>query len=162
MLVNGQILPDEVDRYRFSARKDQCLVVEAVARGLVPYIADAVPGWFQAILFMYDAKGREVACADAFRFRQDPVLFYKVPAAGEYTVEIRDSIYRGREDFVYRLKIGELPFITSVFPLGAPRGDHTPAVKLFGRNLPDDAARFAADPPAASVRHLFVSREGLV
>ena len=50
-------------------------------------------------------------------------------------VEIRDSIYRGREDFVYRLAVGELPFITGVFPLGARSGAKT-AVQVSGWNLP--------------------------
>ena len=28
------------------------------ARGLVPYLADAVPGWFQATLGVYDISGK--------------------------------------------------------------------------------------------------------
>ena len=52
-----------------------------------------------------------------------PVLYYEIPADGEYVVEIKDAIYRGREDFVYRITIGELPFVTSIFPLGGPAGD---------------------------------------
>jgi hypothetical protein len=35
---------------------------------------------------------------------------------------IHDSIYRGREDFVYRITVGELPFVTSIFPLGGQMG----------------------------------------
>jgi len=58
--VNGQILPGEVDRYRFAATKGQRLVVAAGARQLIPYIADAVPGWFQATLTLYDSQGREL------------------------------------------------------------------------------------------------------
>ena len=50
-------------------------------------------------------------------------------------VEIRDSIYRGREDFVYRITLGELPYVTSIFPLGGPAGAQT-TVELKGWNLP--------------------------
>ena len=39
---------------------------------------------------------------------------------------INDAIYRGREDFVYRVTVGELPFVTSIFPLGRPRGRPPP------------------------------------
>ena len=46
-----------------------------------------------------------------------------MPADGEYIVEIKDAIYRGREDFVYRVAIGEFPFVTGVFPLGGPAGE---------------------------------------
>jgi len=136
-VVNGQIMPGGVDRYRFSAREGQRLVITAAARELAPYLADAVPGWFQAVLSLYDAKGREVAYADHFRFDPDPVLFYKVPKDGDYILQIRDSIYRGRDDFVYRITAGELPFVTGIFPLGGPAGKQT-TVKLTGWNLPAD------------------------
>lgn len=161
LLVNGQIMPGDVDRYKFAARKGQQLVIEASARALIPYIADAVPGWFQAVLSLYDAQGKEVAVADDYRFSPDPVLFYDVPANGQYTLAIRDSIYRGREDFVYRVQIGELPFITSVSPLGAPRGDKPVIVKLFGKNLPWLPTTVAVDQAAPSVRYVSITAGGL-
>ena len=102
---------------------------------MIPYLADAVPGWFQAALSLYDAQGHELAYADHYRFHPDPVLFYEVPADGEYVLQIRDSIYRGREDFVYRITVGELPFVTGIFPLGGPAGAQT-TVELTGWNLP--------------------------
>ena len=162
VLANGQIMPGDVDMFKFSARKGQHLVIEASARALIPYIADAVPGWFQAILTLYDAQGKEVAVADDYRFNQDPVLFYDVPANGDYTLEIRDSIFRGREDFVYRVQVGELPFVSSVFPLGAPRGDKPVSVKLFGKNLPVDSTTVAVDQAAPAIRYISVASEPLI
>ena len=134
-VANGQILPGDVDRFRFKARKGQRLVVAVSARQLIPYLPDAVPGWFQATLALYDSKGNELAYADHFRFSPDPVLYYEIPADGQYVVEIRDSIYRGREDFVYRIALGELPFVTSIFPLGGRAGASS-TVELAGWNLP--------------------------
>jgi hypothetical protein len=84
----------------------------------LPYISDAVPGWFQATLALADSSGREVRYADHFLFHPDPVLYYEIPEDGAYVLEIHDSIYRGREDFVYRIEVGELPFVTGIFPLG--------------------------------------------
>jgi len=133
--VNGQILPGGVDRYRFQARKGMQLVVVATARDLIPYLPDAVPGWFEAALALYDTKGRELAHADHYLFHPDPVLHYEIPKDGEYVVEIRDSIYRGREDFVYRITLGELPYVKGIFPLGGPAGAET-TVELWGWNLP--------------------------
>ena len=127
--------PGETDRYRFQAHAGQSLVIAASARDLIPYLADAVPGWFQAVLTLYDAEGKEVAYDDDYRFHPDPVIHYVVPRDGEYTVEIKDAIYRGREDFVYRLTMGELPFVTDVFPLGGRAGVKT-SVALAGWNLP--------------------------
>ena len=149
-VVNGQIIPREpdtvrygpdrftpgdADRYRFHARKDQQLVVAVAARELIPYLADAVPGWFQATLALYDAKGNELAYDDDYRFHPDPVLMFKVPEDGQYVIEIKDAIYRGRPDFVYRIAIGELPFVTGIFPLGGRAGAQT-TVALKGWNLP--------------------------
>ncbi len=134
-VANGQIMPGDVDRFRFKARKGQRIVAATGARSLIPYLADAVPGWFQATLALYDAQGREVAFADDYRFNPDPVLCCLIPADGEYILEITDAIYRGREDFVYRAVVGELPFITSIFPLGGTAGA-TATVQLKGWNLP--------------------------
>lgn len=133
-LLNGQVMPGDVDRFRFIGRAGQKLVFQARARELIPYLADAVPGWFQATLRVTNGEGEEVAFVDDFEYRPDPVLFFQVPADGEYTVEIRDAIYRGREDFVYRLQIGETPFVASIFPLGARLGEERVA-KIVGWNL---------------------------
>jgi hypothetical protein len=129
--------PGDADRYRFEARQGQHLVIAASARELIPYLADAVPGWFQATLSLCDAQGKELAYDDDFRFHPDPVIHYEVPKDGTYVMEIKDAIYRGREDFIYRISVGELPYITSIFPLGGRAGTQT-MIKLAGWNLPTD------------------------
>src|SRR5262249_3311269 len=138
-VLNGQMMPGAADPWRFHALKGQRLVAAAAARELIPYISDAVPGWFQAVITLRDAKGRELQTAGCYRFHPDPVMYYEVPEDGDYTLDIHDSIYRGREDFVYRVTAGELPFVTSVFPLGGKAGARTP-VELLGWNLPSGRA----------------------
>jgi hypothetical protein len=135
VVANGQILPGEVDRLRFHASKGCRLLVAVEARALIPYLADAVPGWFQATASLEDASGRELAYADDYRFNPDPVLFYEIPAEGDYALVIKDALFRGRQDFVYRVTIGELPFVSSVWPLGGAAGQST-TVELRGWNLP--------------------------
>jgi hypothetical protein len=135
VVANGQMMPGAKDQYRFHAKKGQQMVVAAAARELIPYVSDAVPGWFQAAITLHDAQGKQLASADHFLFHPDPVLHYEIPADGDYIAEIHDSIYRGREDFVYRLTIGELPVITSIFPLGGKTGTRT-AIQTSGWNLP--------------------------
>jgi hypothetical protein len=147
--VQARFTPGEADRYRFQAHKGQELVIAASARELVPYLPDAVPGWFQAVLTLYDSAGNELAYDDDYRFHPDPVLHYTVPQDGEYTVEIRDALYRGREDFVYRIAIGELPFVTSSFPLGGRAGSKT-TVQLTGWNLPATKMTIDAKHPLAT------------
>ena len=133
--ANGQMASGEVNRYRFQAHKGQRLVISADARQLIPYMADAVPGWFQAVLALYDAQGKEVAYDDDYRFKPDPTIFYQVPKDGQYVLAIYDAIYRGREDFVYRVTIGEMPFVTSIFPLGGRAGGPPPPIRMKGWNL---------------------------
>lgn len=138
LTINGQISPGDVDRFEFQASRGDKLVISASVRELIPYLADAVPGWFQCVLSLTDASGREVAYADSFHYRQDPVLYFDVPEDGLYTLAVHDSIYRGREDFVYRITLGELPFVTGVYPLGGRmREDVT--VELEGWNLTQQA-----------------------
>jgi len=112
--LNGQIMPGDTDCFRFSAKAGERILVQARARELLPYMADAVPGWFQATLKVYDDKQREIAYADDNLFHPDPVLTAKIPRDGIYTVEIRDAIYRGREDFVYRISMREAGKATAV------------------------------------------------
>lgn len=133
--VNGQLPPGGVDTYRFEAKAGQHLVVSVSARELIPYLADAVPGWVQAAVGLYDADGNEVAFDDDYRFRPDPVILYAIPRAGVYALKIHDSLYRGREDFVYRMTVGEVPFVTGVFPAGGRAGSRT-EVAVGGWNLP--------------------------
>jgi hypothetical protein len=135
MVINGQIFPGDVDRFAFEAKKGTKLVASCAARGLIPYLADAVPGWFQAVLHLYDDQGTEVAFADSLGFLHDPVLQYEVPKDGNYVIEVHDSIYRGREDFTYRITIGEIPYVTGLFPLGGRAGEHC-TVQVKGWNLP--------------------------
>lgn len=143
--INGRVLPGEVDNFSIQAKKGDQIVVSVQARHLIPYLADAVPGWFQAIVSLTSPQGEEVAYADDYHFDPDPVLFYKIPYDGEFHVRVHDSIYRGREDFVYRITIGALPFITGITPLGARTGSQTD-ITFLGGNLRDQAKQKFAAP----------------
>ncbi len=132
--MNGQVAAGEMNRYRFPASKGQRLVITAKARQLVPYVADGVPGWFQAVLRLHDPKGKEVAYNDDFLLQPDPVLYYEVPEDGEYVLTINEALFRGRESFVYRITVAEAPFVTSIFPLGGRVGEPI-KVEMNGWNL---------------------------
>lgn len=158
-VINGQVLGGEIDRFTFAGFAGQQLTLVVQARALMPYLADAVPGWFQATLALHDENGRELAYRDDFRFHPDPVLTYTLPADGLYTIEIKDAIFRGREDFVYRITAGELPFITSVFPLGTSTGEKTPFA-LRGWNIAPDAKLVALGEPDHKSRMVAVLSGG--
>ncbi|MCK5804422.1 MAG: peptidase [Lentisphaeria bacterium] len=154
-LLNGQIMPGESDRIRLRAKKGQNLVIRLQARRLIPYLADAVPGWFQAVMSLRDSKGDEVAWNDDYRFDPDPAIFYKVPADGVFELEIRDAIYRGRDDFVYRIAFGEFAFPAEVFPLGAQAGTMG-QITVQGWNLPPRTLELDTDPSGPPFRQMLV------
>uniref|UniRef100_Q020D2 Peptidase domain protein n=1 Tax=Solibacter usitatus (strain Ellin6076) TaxID=234267 RepID=Q020D2_SOLUE len=153
LVVDGQILDNDRDYFRFTAKAGETLVFSVQARSLLPFIADAVPGWFDPQLTVYDKSGKQVAFADDNRFLPDPAMFFKPPADGDYTLELRDIVYRGRGDFVYRMTMGALPFYTDVFPLGGRRGDEV-AVEYRGVNLRETHGSVTV--PAGAARTLTV------
>jgi hypothetical protein len=59
------------------------------------------------------------------------------PEAGRYGLAIRDRSYRGGAELTYRISIGTIPIVTSVFPLAVPKGKTT-TVHLSGVNLSTD------------------------
>jgi hypothetical protein len=159
--VNGQIASGEMNRYRFEARKDQRLIITALARQLIPYIADAVPGWFQPVLTLFDANGKEIAYMDDYRFRPDPIMVYRIPQDGEYVLAITDAIYRGREDFVYRITIGETPFVTSIFPLGGRVGEPV-SMKMKGLHLDDAETVLPPKDAEAGIHQVVANKDGFL
>jgi len=159
VVINGQILAGAVDRVRFKAAKGAQVVVQTCARALMPFLSDAVPGWFQAAVAIEDDHGHEIAFADHFRFDPDPVFCCVIPRDGEYLLKIRDSIYRGRDDFIYRVTLGDVPFITGMFPLGCRAGTQTTA-QLLGWNLPTETVILDATGKSAGKFPITVSRNG--
>jgi len=156
--MNGQIAAGEMNRYRFSASKGQRLVIAAKARELVPYVPDGVPGWLQAVLRLRDASGKEVAYNDDFRSDPDPVIFYEVPEDGDYLLTINEALFRGRESFVYRITVGELPFVTGIFPLGGRVGEPV-KIEVDGWNL-DNTTLSPPPPDAKPGQYLLAATNG--
>lgn len=130
----GQILPGEVDYFTFVAKKGTILVVNSKARLLIPYIADAVPGWFQPIMKLTNSKGKEIAFNDDYRFVVDPKIITRIAETDTFTLSIHDAIYRGREDFGYRVDIGEIPYLDYCYPCVGIEGKKT-TINLQGTNL---------------------------
>lgn len=105
LCINGQIYEGDIDIYQFWAKAGQELDLRVIARELRPFIADGVPGWFESIFTVYGPDGAELAYSDCTQYLPDPSLRLAVPESGVYTLALRDSIWRGRQDFVYRLLI---------------------------------------------------------
>ena len=136
-LINGRIIDGEVDQYKFMAKHGEEITIRVVARELMPFIGDGVPGWFQAVIGVKDAKtNKEVAFVDDFQNNPDPTMIFKAPRDSEYIIYIRDSIYRGREDFVYRMKIGKFAVVNNIYPRGGYKYNEKQSVRVNGMYLP--------------------------
>ncbi len=81
------------------------------------------------VLTITDRSGRILAES------YDSHLGHTFLEAGSYLLSMRDREYRGGSDFRYRLKRGEIPIVTSVFPMGMQRGSKGD-VKVDGVFLP--------------------------
>jgi WD40 repeat protein len=92
-----------VDYYRFEARQGQ-IGVQVVATK------------FDPVLLLTDARGNLLSES------ANGSLGYSCPTAGTYAIGIRDREFRGEPSMTYRLQIGDIPVVTSVFPLGLQRG----------------------------------------
>lgn len=126
-VANGQIFPGEVDSFELVLGKGETVECSVQARSLIPYLADAVPGWFQAVLALYGPDGRELAYSDDYGPDPDPRFRHTAASAGIHRLQIRDSIYRGRFDFVYRLEVRKVGAESASTPQAQPAGRASPA-----------------------------------
>ncbi|MYC75196.1 hypothetical protein F4X10_05400 [Candidatus Poribacteria bacterium] len=124
--VNGTITSiDDEDSFTFQLKKDARLICEVAAQ--------QVGSLLDSYLVLRDANGTEVAnsgLGNAF----DSVLDYTALETGKYTLHIRDIRYKGGDGYAYRLSIGELPYLETIFPLGGQRGTEN-TVTVTGANL---------------------------
>jgi hypothetical protein len=141
LTINGQINgAEDEDLFAFEAQEGQQLAFDV----------DAFPLNFSldSVLILRDAQGRELATGrDPSRF--DASLTYTFKKSGTYVIHVRDWTYTGGANYTYRLTVGAVPFITSVFPAGGQKG--TPVnVTLNGVNLGGAATQTVDVPDDAS------------
>ena len=126
LTVNGTIASiDDEDSFTFQLKKDARLICEVAAQ--------QIGSLLDSYLVLRDANGTEVAnsgLGNAF----DSVLDYTALETGKYTLHIRDIRYKGGDGYAYRLSIGELPYLETIFPLGGQRSTEN-TVAVTGANL---------------------------
>ena len=98
----------DIDCFRFEAKAGQEVGVQAVTA--------AIGSKLDAVVQLTAPNGQIVAEG------KSGLLGYACRQAGVYAVSIHDREFRGGADMPYRLHLGEIPIVTSVFPLGLQRG----------------------------------------
>ncbi len=118
--VHGSIgRAGDVDYYRFEAKAGQEIGVQ---------IQPVAKAKLDVVLQLIDADGRILTESTK------GLLGFACPKAGVYALGIRDREYRGDPGMKYELTMGNIPIVTSVFPLGVERGKEA-EIDLEGVNL---------------------------
>lgn len=131
--INGSFdVPGDVDRYLFSAKKDQRLIFETTSRR-----AGSPADLF---LVLANAQGQELTAVDDAA-PDDAQIDFKVPADGDYQLIVSELSRRAGPLYVYRVRV--TPF--------------APGFKLLARKLdPNKTATDVMDVPAGAAATLLV------
>ncbi len=161
VILDGRIFPGESDRYQVSFNAGQSYEIALQGRFFQPFIGDAVPGHFQPIIEIITPQGQSIRFVDDEYFNPDPAFTFKPPVTGVYTVVVRDNLYRGRADFVYRLLLRpgqrQYPHAPAPFPeLKVIPGRETIAI-----NRKNQVIKNVLRTPGQTAEYLFNGQAGM-
>ena len=153
--VAGVVTAEDVD----------CYTVSLPAGGRLSVAIDGIrldQEMFDPHVEIVDARGFVVAaCDDHPLLGQDAMLSAVVPAAGEYSVRVRESAFGGNDGCVYLLHIGDFPVPHLAWP---PAGRPRESLDVEWRGDPAGPFRqtvqLPADPPPGGVAEIVPVRDG--
>jgi Bacterial pre-peptidase C-terminal domain len=120
-VVSGRIEAlEDVDYFKFHAEAGQTMTFEVLCARIQDKIHD-LQKHADPMLTLYDARGTELAANDDFYFA-DPLLSYRFTRAGDYYIQVRDSIYGGDPRWVYALFVTNKPYVSHVYPMAGNPG----------------------------------------
>ncbi len=116
----------DTDEIEFEARAGQSLLFDLAGKSIGSKIG--------AVLTLFDEKGTWLASNNGFD-GGDPLLDFKVPAAGHYRLRIGDEMAGGSHEHFYRLSAGAFAEVVGCYPLSVAANKES-SVELIGFNLP--------------------------
>ena len=135
---------EDVDLFKFQITEPTTLNFHVLAMRLEDKVHD-LQTHVDPIITVRTASGSTVAAADN-RYAADPLLKCRIEHPGEYLLEIRDVRYEGNAHWVYCVEALNLPFVTTINPLGVESGS-TAAIQLNGWE-PSESAKISWAVPA--------------
>lgn len=120
--INGRVAANTVSWFRFAAKKSQRVLIEC--------LAESIDSRLDPVLTVSDSAGRELD-----RARTGGFIDFIAPADGGYTLKVADFLYRGGDEYYYRLTLSTGPRIDFALPAAGLPGTRT-NVTFYGRNLP--------------------------
>lgn len=129
---------EDVDCFQFTGTASQELTFQVYAQRVTDKIHSMVvrgPRIYlmDPILTLIGPNGQIVEQNDNF-YGGDSFIACKLPASGEYTIELRDARYAGDSRYVYCLEIADRPHAYAVLPMAVQRGQKAD-VELIGHAL---------------------------
>ena len=116
-VINGVLTNSgQRDWFGFSAKKGERLIFNLKGYRL----NESAQYFFNPVLYIYDSSGREIT-KNLGRFGVDPVIDWTAQEDGNYTVLVRDLLWKGSPASVYRLSLGSQPYDAIVSPSGPAR-----------------------------------------
>lgn len=121
-VVNDRASANSVAWFRFTAKKSQRLFIEC--------LAESIDSRMDAMMILNDTTGRELE-----RARTGGLIDFTAAADGSYLLKVSDFLYRGGDEYFYRLTLSGAPRLDFAFPPAGLPGTKT-NIMLYGRNLP--------------------------
>ncbi|HEX7378437.1 MAG TPA: PPC domain-containing protein [Pirellulales bacterium] len=146
--VNGFVNNEDVDYYVVEAKKGERITAEIEGIRLGNF-------FFDPVISILDKNRFELAtCDDAALVWQDGVVSIIAPEDGPYTVQVRESSFRGNGACTYRLHVGRFPRPAAAIPAGGKPGE-TVAVRWLGDVLGERTENYVIPADATEPFGLF-------
>src|SRR5205085_3696763 len=115
VVVNGQIAGErDIDCFVFAAKAGQVVACDVMAARIGSPLDPAVE--------LDDAQGHRLA-GDEARLGNDTVRAYRIPADGDYVLQVSNLGAGGGPEYVYRITLTTAPLVYSAFPAGGRAGE---------------------------------------
>ncbi|MDE0817097.1 MAG: PPC domain-containing protein [Pirellulaceae bacterium] len=114
------------DYYKLNLTAGQRIIVECLAQRLGSRA--------NSVLTILDDQGRELA-QNNDGIGEDSLVDFTATSAGTYTITVRDFVYRGGAEYLYRLLVKSGSHVDYVVPSVGKNGTATDYM-IVGRNLP--------------------------
>jgi len=89
----------DIDFFQFAAQKDKTYIVKCIAQ--------RIGSGLDPVLNIYSPSKKMIVGSDDFKRHPDSELELKAAVDGNYFVRVRDHLFRGQANFVYRVEITE-------------------------------------------------------
>ena len=154
-VVVGRADAETADYFKFTAKAGERVSFEVLGRRLGSALDPQ-------ITLLDGRTGRELTGGynnDAPGLQTDPRLSYTFKTAGEYLIEVRDTLYRGGPDFWYHLRMGDFPCATTPLPMAARRGSQL-AVSFAGSQVENISPVEITVPQDPTLQTIWVAPKG--